>query len=104
MKVVEEPLGGGRDEGALPHVLGERFVGLLQHSLVVPQPRIDAAGMAPLRIDREVRRQGERPLIEPLGAERFLTEGLVARTIVIGPRMEEQVNPLFQNSAKPLDP
>jgi hypothetical protein len=56
----------------------------------------------PLRIDREIRRQGERPLIEALGAERFLTEGLVARTIVIGPSMEEQAIPLFQKSAKPL--
>jgi hypothetical protein len=52
--------------------------------------------VAPLGIDREIRRQGERPLIEALGAERFLTEGLVARAIVVDPGVEEQASPLFQ--------
>jgi hypothetical protein len=56
--------------------------------------------VAPLRIDGEVRRQGERPLVEALGTERLLSEGLIAATIVIDPGMEEQVIPLFQNNAK----
>jgi hypothetical protein len=51
-----------------------------QHPLVVAQARIDAAGAAAAWIDGEMRRQGERPLIEPLGAQRFFTEGLIART------------------------
>jgi hypothetical protein len=84
----------------VPHVLGERLVGLLQDASVVAQSRINAAGVAPLRIDREIRREGERPLVEALRAERFLAEGLVAGTIVIDPGVEEQVIPLFQNNAK----
>jgi ATP-dependent Lhr-like helicase len=104
VEVVEEPLGGRRDVVAVPHVLGERLVGLLQDAGVVPQPRINAAGVPPLRIDREVRREGERPLIEALRAERFLAEGLVAGTIVIDPGVEEQVIPLFQNNAKRRSP
>jgi hypothetical protein len=46
--------------------------------------------VAPLRVDREIRRQGERPLIEALGAERFLAKWLIRRAIVIDPRMEKQ--------------
>jgi len=72
------------------HVLGERLVGTLQHARVVAQPRIDAARVAPLRVDREIRRQGERPLIEALGAERFLAKWLIRRTIVIDPGMKKQ--------------
>jgi hypothetical protein len=99
VEVIEEPLGCRRDERALPYILGERAIRLLQDARVVAQARIDAAGVPALRIDREVRRQGERPLIEALGAERFLTEGLVARTI-LEPGVGKQENPLFQNSAK----
>jgi len=41
--------------------------------------------VTPLRIDREIRRQGERPLVEALGAERFLSKRLIAGPIVINP-------------------
>jgi hypothetical protein len=43
-----------------------------------------------LRVDREIRREGERPLIEALGAERFLAKWPIRRTIVIDPGMEKQ--------------
>jgi hypothetical protein len=46
--------------------------------------------VAPLRVDREIRRESERPLIEALGAERFLAKWLVRRAIVIDPGMEKQ--------------
>ena len=52
VKVVEEPLGGRRDEGAFADVLGERAIRGVEHALVVAQPRIDAAGVPPPRIDR----------------------------------------------------
>jgi hypothetical protein len=55
--------------------------------------------MPPLRIDREIRRQGERPLIEPFRAERFLAKRPIGGTTVINPGMEEQTNLLFQISA-----
>ena len=54
VEVVEEPLGGRRDEVAFAHVLGERLVGGLEDALVVAQARIDAAGVTALRIDREI--------------------------------------------------
>jgi hypothetical protein len=60
--------------------------------------------VTPFRIDREIRRQGERPLIEALGAERFLTEGLITRTIGFDPGGEVQVISLFQNNAKRPSP
>jgi hypothetical protein len=61
--------------------------------------------MSTLRIDREIGREGERPLIEALRAERFLAEGLIARAIVSYPGMEEQAVGLFQISAsrRPLE-
>ena len=90
MEIVEEPFRRRRNERALMNVLGERLVGALQHARVVPQPRIDAAGVPPLGVDREIRREGERPLIEALGAERFLAKGLIRRPIVIDPGMEKQ--------------
>jgi hypothetical protein len=88
----------------VPHVLGQRLVGLLQDAGVVAQARIDAAGVPPFRIDREIRRERERPLIEPLRAERFLAERLIAGTIVVNPGVEEQVIPLFQKNAKRRSP
>ena len=90
MKVVEKPFRCRRDVSALANIFGERLVGALEDAGIVVQPRINAARVAALGIDREVRRQGERPLIEALGAERFLTEGLIARTIFIDPGMKEQ--------------
>jgi hypothetical protein len=53
-----------------------------QHPLVVAQARVDAAPAAAPRIDREIRRQGERPLIEPLGAQRFFAKWLIASPYV----------------------
>jgi hypothetical protein len=90
MEVVEKPFRRRCDERTLVDVLGERFVGALQDARVVAQPRIDAARVAPLRVDREIRREGERPLIEALGAERFLSKWLIRRAIVINPGMEKQ--------------
>jgi hypothetical protein len=39
----------------------------------------------PLRIDGEIRREGERALVEALGAERFLAKWLIASAIVVDP-------------------
>jgi hypothetical protein len=66
VKVVEEPFGGRRDERAVTDVLGQRAIGVLEDAAVVAQARIDAVGAAPPGIDREVGREGERPLFEPL--------------------------------------
>ena len=66
VEVVEEPLGGGRDERAMAHIFGERAVGVAQHPLVVAQARVDAARPAAAGIEREARREGERALFEPL--------------------------------------
>jgi hypothetical protein len=78
VEVIEEPFGRGRDEGAFPDIFSERAIRRLEDALVVAQPRVDAAGPPSLRVDREIRRQGERPLIEPLGAQRFVTKWLIA--------------------------
>jgi len=99
VKVVEKPLRRRRDKRALPDILGQGTVGALQDAGVVPQARIDAAGVTALRIDREIRGEGERPLIEALRAERFLSKRLIADPIVVDPRMEEQVVSLFQINA-----
>ena len=90
VEVVEEPLGGRRDEGAFADVLGQRAIGGLEDALVVAQPRIDAAGMAPARVDRETGGQGERPLIEPLGAQRFVTKWPIAVPIPFAPAVKKQ--------------
>ena len=66
MEVVEEPLGGRRDERTMAHVFGQDAVRVSQHPLVVAQARIDAARAAAARIDREAGREGERALFEPL--------------------------------------
>jgi len=34
--------------------------------------------MTAMRVDGEMRRQGERPLVEPLRAQRFVTKWLIA--------------------------
>jgi hypothetical protein len=92
MEVVEEPLGGGRDECAMADVFGERAIGMREDALVVAQARVDAARAAAARIGREVGREGERPLFEPLGAERFFAKWLMAGPNVRRPRMKKQTS------------
>jgi hypothetical protein len=50
----------------VPHIFGQRPVGVLQDAGVVAQAWIDVARAASERIDREVGCEGERPLLEPL--------------------------------------
>jgi len=45
-----------------------------ERALVVAQPWIDASGATMLRIEREIGGQGECTFIQPLGAERFVSE------------------------------
>ena len=66
MEVVEKPFGCRGDQGAFADIFRERSIRGLEDPLVVAQPWVDTVGPAPLRVDREIRRQGERPLIEPL--------------------------------------
>jgi hypothetical protein len=94
MKVVEEPLGRGRDEGAVADVAGQRPIGGVQDAGVVAQPRKDAAGMAALRIERVMGREGERSLVEPLGAQRFVTKGLFAVEVRVRGCLKQQGNSL----------
>jgi len=61
-----------------------------QHALVVAQARVDTPRAAAPRIDREVGREGERSLFEPLRAERFFTKRLIADPNVRRPGMEKQ--------------
>ena len=68
MVVVEKPLGGWRDELAVVHIFGQRLIGMTQHARVLAQPPVNAARAAPLRVNRETGREGERPLLEPLRA------------------------------------
>jgi hypothetical protein len=56
----------------------ERAVGRLEDPRVVTEARKDAARVALFGIDRQVRREGERPLLEPLRAERFVAKRLIA--------------------------
>jgi len=51
------------------------------------------------RIDREIGRQGERPLLEPLRAERFFAEWLIAGPIDFVPGMKKQVSTLPKKGA-----
>jgi hypothetical protein len=66
VEVVEEPFGRRRDERAVADVLGQGAVGMLEDPRVVAQARVDAPGAAAARIDREVGRERERALFEPL--------------------------------------
>lgn len=66
MEIVEEPLGGRGDERAFADVLGQLPIGGFEGARVVAQARKDTAGVSLLRVNREVRRERERPLIEPL--------------------------------------
>ena len=105
MVVVEEPLAGRRDEGAVVDVFGQRLVGVAQDARVVTQAPVDAAGAAALRVNRETRRQGERPLLEPFRAEQLIAERLVDLSIVTNPGIEEQTpsgNPRTVPEAIPL--
>jgi hypothetical protein len=51
------------------------------------------------RIDREVRRQGERPLFEALGAQRLFAKWLIASPDVGRPSKEEQATLPSNNRA-----
>jgi hypothetical protein len=88
VEVVEEPLGGRRDERAVADVFGEGAIGVFEDARVVAQARVDAARAAAPGIDGEIRREGERPLFEPLGAERFFAKRLIASPAVSRPVME----------------
>jgi len=66
MVVVEKPLGGRRDELTVVNIFGQRLVGVPQDTSVVAQSAVDTAGAAALRVNGKTRRQGERPLFEPL--------------------------------------
>ncbi len=66
MVVVEKPLGGRRDELAVVNVFGQGLVSVPQDTGVVAQPAVNATGTAALRVNGKTRRQGERPLFEPL--------------------------------------
>ena len=90
MEVVEKPLGGGRDERAVTDVFRKGAIGVSQDALVIAEPRVYAARAAAPRIGREVGREGERPLFEPLGAERFFAKRLMAGPNVRRPGMKKQ--------------
>lgn len=92
MVVVEEPLAGGRDELAVVNVLGQGLVGEAQDARVVAQAPVDAKGPAALGVNRETGREGERPLLEPLGAEQFIAKRFVTIAIVTNPIVEEQTS------------
>jgi hypothetical protein len=64
---------------------------VLQHPLVVAQARVDAARRAAARIDRKAGREGERPLFEPLRAQRFFAKWLIAGPMIRRPRVKKQV-------------
>jgi hypothetical protein len=88
VEIVEEPLRSGRDEGAVPNILSERPIGVGQNAPVVAQARIDVPCVAAARIDREVGRERERALFEPLRAQRFFAKRLIASPTVSRPMME----------------
>jgi hypothetical protein len=50
----------------VPDVFGQGAIGVLEDAAVVAEAGIDAARPAAARIDREVGRQSERALFEPL--------------------------------------
>jgi len=52
--------------------------------------------MAAMRVDREMRREGERPLIEPLGAQRFVAKWLIA--VPMGVRGGRKKQSILQSS------
>ena len=91
MEVIEEPLGGGGNEGAMTDVFGQGAIRVREDALVVAQARINAARAAATRIDREVGREGERSFFEPLGAQRFFAKRLIAGPNIRRPCMEKQV-------------
>jgi hypothetical protein len=61
-----------------------------EHTLVVAQPRIDAARAAAARIDREVGRESESALFKALRAQRFFAKRLIAGPKIRSPGMEKQ--------------
>jgi len=63
-----------------------------EDALVIAQARVDAARAAAARIEREVGREGERPLFEPLRAERFFAKRLIASPNVRRPSMKKQTS------------
>ena len=80
VEVVEQPLGGGRDRLSRADVVGQRAIRVAQHARVVGEPGKDVAGTAArARIEREARRERQRPLVEPLAAEQFVAERLLLR-------------------------
>jgi hypothetical protein len=70
------------------HVFGEGAIGVLEDARVVAQPRVDVARAAAAGVDRETGREGERPLLEPLRAQRFFAKRLIAYPDLVRPMME----------------
>jgi hypothetical protein len=81
VEIVEKPLRGWSDKGAFADILRQLAVGGFKGAGVVPQAGKNVAGVPLLRVNREVRRERERSLVEPLRAERFVTKGPIAVTI-----------------------
>ena len=75
VEVVEQPLGGGRDRLAMPHVAGEGAVRLTEHAGVVREAAQQSVGAAP-GVSRERERRGEDPgaLLQALDAEEFAVQ------------------------------
>ncbi len=76
--VVEQPFRRGGDRAACPDVLRQGPVRAAQHARVVVETGKDVAGAAArARVDREARREGQRTLFEPLGAEQLVAKRLL---------------------------
>ena len=85
MEVVEEPLGGGREELAAVHVIGQDAVGLAQHPRVLVHPGEELlAGVVAGPREREARGEPARTLLEALDAQQLGAEGAFSAAALPG--------------------
>jgi len=75
MEIVEQPLGGGRDRLAPPHIAREHVVRVAEHARVFGQPAQEPRGTA-LRVarERETGRKGASAFFEAFDAEEFAVQ------------------------------
>ncbi len=94
VEVVEQPFCRGRDELPGPDIVCQGSVRVAQHACVVVEPGENVTGAASrARVQREARREGQRPLFQALDAEqlvakRFLRRGRCAKKCV--PELPEE--------------
>jgi hypothetical protein len=75
VEVVEQPFCRGGDELSGPDIVCQGSIRVAQHARIVVEPGENVTRAASrARVEREARREGQRPLVQPLDAEQLIAK------------------------------